>query len=296
MLRVIRKATTLSTFVAGMIALAPMAHATIFPWEVGAPSVAGDKSGRVSGLAGTGSTAVVTPIDVAPLPSQSNPYGASYATWGARWWQWAVSSPVGANPIQDEDGSFCDVGQSGPVWFLAGNFGGTTVRSCDVPVGKSIFFPIVNFYVNYPCPPEFGFEPAPGQSLEEFLQGFVDPFLDEATNLSLEVDGVSIGNVSDFRATSELFLLSFDPSWSSLDPCVTGTPQPSIADGYWIMLPALPVGAHTIHFHGELPSFGFALDVTYNLTVFSRGGRGGISSGPGDVESAPWGVVKRLYR
>ncbi len=153
-----------------MLVVASMAHATIFPWEVDAQSVVGDKSGRVDRLAGTGAVAVVTPIDVAPLPSQSNPYGASYGTWGARWWSWAVSAPVGGNPIQDEDGSLCNLGQSGPVWFLAGNFGGTTVRSCDVPAGKSIFFPIVNFYVNYPCPPEFGFEPAPGQSLQDFLQ------------------------------------------------------------------------------------------------------------------------------
>ncbi len=124
----------------------------------------------------------------------------------------------------------------------------------------------------------------------------MDPFLDEATNLAVEVDGVSIGNLTDFRAASDLFQLSFDPSWSSLDPCVTGTPQPAIADGYWIMLPPLPVGVHTIHFHGELPSFGFAPDITYNLTVHARGGRGGISSGPGDADPATWGVVKRLYR
>jgi NAD(P)-dependent dehydrogenase (short-subunit alcohol dehydrogenase family) len=32
----------------------------------------------------------------------------------------------------------------GPVWFLAGSFGATVVRSCLVPAGKALFFPLVN--------------------------------------------------------------------------------------------------------------------------------------------------------
>jgi hypothetical protein len=40
-----------------------------------------------------------------------------------------------------------------------------------------------------------------------------------------------------------------------------------LADGYWVLLNPLPAGNHTIHLHGEIPDWGFAVDVTYNLTV-----------------------------
>ena len=32
------------------------------------------------------------------LPPQANACGASYPEWAAKWWQWAVSFPVGSNP------------------------------------------------------------------------------------------------------------------------------------------------------------------------------------------------------
>jgi len=228
------------------------------------------------------------------LPPGSNPYGASYGEWGARWWQWALSGPLATNPILDPDGSFCDLGQSGPVWYLAGNFGGTTERSCAVPAGKAIFFPIVNFYANYPCPPEFNFEPAPGQSLEEFLTEFAASFIDPATNLAVEVDGNALGGLTDYRGTSDLFLLDIHPEWGMLDPCVTGDPQPAVTDGYWIMLAPMAPGAHTIHFHAELPGLNFVLDVTYDLMVEAqRGGRGRIAA---SAQEKSWGLIKNLYR
>jgi len=245
-----------------------------------------------------GPTAVQLPIDVVALPPLSNPFGASYGTWGARWWQWAVSAPFGADPITDLDGTYCDYGQGGPVWYLAGSFGGTTVRSCTVPAGAAIFFPIVNFYANYPCPPEFGFEPAPGQTVEEFLTEFVTTAIDGATNMVVEVDGVSMGDVTPFRGTSTLFMLDFDPSWAAADPCVISEPQPTVSDGYWMMLTPLTPGNHTLYFHAELPNFGgFTVDVTYNLTVLPGArGRGSIANAPRAAESATWGLVKQLYK
>ena len=46
-------------------------------------------------------------------------------------------------------------------------------------------------------------------------------------------------------------------------------PHDCVADGYWALLPPLPVGSHTIHFAGGLAS-GFSLDVTYDITVSHR--------------------------
>ena len=266
------------------------------PLQLQPPPPGKTNSPPSSQIQSAGPVALQLPIDVVPIPPQSHPYGASYATWGARWWQWALSAPFGSDPITDVDGTYCDFDQSGPVWYLAGSFGSATVRSCTVPAGAAIFFPIVNFYANYPCPPEFGFEPAPGQSLEEFLTEFVTTAIDGATNMLVEVDGVSLGDVTPFRATSGLIALDIDPSWAAADPCVTGAPQPAVVDGYWMMLPPLSPGAHTLHFHAELPNFGgFVLDVTYNLTVRSgRHGHGWIASD--GASPSTWSLLKRLYK
>ena len=66
----------------------------------------------------------------------------------ARWWQWAFSIPTGQNPLTDQNGEDCMVGQRGSVWFL-----GTVVpvspstkatRACKVPEGTTLFFPVIN--------------------------------------------------------------------------------------------------------------------------------------------------------
>src|SRR6266511_4357873 len=67
------------------------------------------------------------------LPVDSNPYGKSYGDWGAAWWAWVLSIPGDQNPNFDATGEFCHVGQDGPVWFVAGNFGGVNTRTCTVP-------------------------------------------------------------------------------------------------------------------------------------------------------------------
>ncbi|MET8626712.1 hypothetical protein ABZW30_23635 [Kitasatospora sp. NPDC004669] len=48
------------------------------------------------------------------------------------------------NPVSDQDGHLCAQGQKGGIWFLAGTFGETVTRSCTVPAGVPIAFPLVN--------------------------------------------------------------------------------------------------------------------------------------------------------
>ena len=71
------------------------------------------------------------------LPVVSNPYGKSYGEWAAAWWQWAYSIPAAQNPITDTTGEFSDVGQSGPVFFLAGNYGGRSNPRQPACFGRS---------------------------------------------------------------------------------------------------------------------------------------------------------------
>ena|SRR6266851_4713522 len=76
------------------------------------------------------------------LPPNSHPHGLMYGEWSARWWQYAVSVP-GVDGKDVFDG--CPAEPSGHVWFLEGT---TAVppptRSCTVPSGRMILFPIIN--------------------------------------------------------------------------------------------------------------------------------------------------------
>ncbi len=204
------------------------------------------------------------------IPPWLRLFGKSYGEWGAEWWRWAMSIPFGSNPILDETGASCSVEQSGPVWFLAGSSGSVVTRSCTIPFGKVIFFPVLNYLADYPCPPEFGFEPAPGQDLDEFLTQSAKDIIDQVDQLSVEIDGKAVSDPFRYRGASGPITFTGDPSLSAWDPCVTGTEQNAASDGYWIMLPPLRRGQHTIRFTGGVSAFGFSLDVTYNINVVSR--------------------------
>jgi hypothetical protein len=241
----------------------------------------------------------------AVLPPASSPYGHSYSEWSALWWQWAYSLPVTNHPLFDETGAFVGTGQSGPVWYLGGvfNVSGTATRNVTIPAGTALFFPIINVEWDNICPPS-----DPPLSLAE-LQAFARQAMDGATNLACELDGVSIQNLSSYRFTS-VFPVTF-PTDNIFDafgcPTPPGTYGPLANDGFYLMLRPLSSGQHTLHFHGFLPAFGFALDITYNLTVTP--GSGTVlesertpASVTGRDAQAPtgkrrtWGALKVLYR
>jgi hypothetical protein len=54
------------------------------------------------------------------IAADSVAFGRTYSEWSAAWWQWAFSIPVASHPLFDNGD--CNIGQSGPVWFLGGKF------------------------------------------------------------------------------------------------------------------------------------------------------------------------------
>ncbi len=200
------------------------------------------------------------------FPPNSHPYGNSMEEWTAAFWTHVWQSTLETFPILDETGAYTDLNQSGPVYYLFGSFGATVERTATIPQGKAVLFPILNYFNDYPCPWE-GFEPAPGQTLEEFLQEGAADFVDRGENLSVTLDGADLNNISSYRFTTDLFYITGDPELSAIDPCLTGESQAAASDGYWMMLKPLSVGEHTLHFHAEVPDYGFIVDVTYNITV-----------------------------
>ena len=189
----------------------------------------------------------------------------------AEWWQWAYSIPPSVNPLVDTTGEDCVVGQRGDVWFLAGSTGGALTRTCSVPEGKVLFFPILNISV-------FNSPNACGQGSVNYtvkeMRGWLAPIMDGATNMSVTLDGRPVRNIQRVRSevfevslpptdNLYLFLVNYDPGQL---PC-EGVYSPAVDDGYYTRLNPLPAGTYELKIHGEIPLSSFVVDVTYNLTV-----------------------------
>lgn len=71
-------------------------------------------------------------------------FGKSYNQLAGDWYNWQVQFPLATNPVVEDGAVDCTRGQAGQIWFLAGNFGGTSNRECTIPKGKALFFPIIN--------------------------------------------------------------------------------------------------------------------------------------------------------
>jgi hypothetical protein len=210
----------------------------------------------------TGAFALVLTM-VANVTLAQYPPASHLAT---RWWQWALETPASENPLTDTTGQFAAVNQpNGPVWFVAGNTGGTTVRTFTVPAGKALFFPIVNFFdvedATIKGGGVFFLVPHPVQT----AQTFVATVIATATGLSAEVDGTPIPITTDNLEQSTPFSLQL-PADNILG-VPAGAYFPAIDSGYYVLLSPLSAGQHTIHFAGTLTFFPFTLDVTYNITV-----------------------------
>src|SRR5262245_48800817 len=194
------------------------------------------------------------------LPPNSQPMGATYGEWGARWWQWALSIPEVANPVLDTTGQFCSVGQTGHVWFLAATFGGDATRTCTVPAGRMLFFPFFNFL----CSTVLGDGDTEAQ-LRPCANAPVDAILNSPTAvLTVTIDARPVEALGTYRAQSPpgTFDVTFPPGAVFGIPA---GPSPSVSDGLWLMLAPLLPGNHVISFSAQTAILSFT--VTYDLTV-----------------------------
>lgn len=199
------------------------------------------------------------------LPRAVPVLGRTTTSWTEDWWHWTFAVPAAQNPelVLDAD---CGVGQSGPVFFVPAYDGATTYqRTCRVAFGKPVLVPLWVIINDYPCP-DPSFEPPPGQSLEQFLREGARGFNDFIQDVVVTVNGQPVP-YTRHRHTSPLFTFSADPSLVGQfpDPCLTGTPQPGVSDGWWLML-ALAPGEHTVRIQAVAP-MGYPIDYTYTLRV-----------------------------
>lgn len=222
-------------------------------------------------------------------------YGRSYARWSAAWWGWARSFPVAQTPsepqnpvLEGDPANFlpvdCSRGQRGLVWFLAGTPGGVLQRSCTIPRGRALFFPLVNgvffnAYTGATCSADA--ECGAGNACDDGRcrenasvddkRGALAGLFDAACEPIAILDGrpLVFDQVATVRAQSAPFSSEAGPN--DLLGGSDGDRDPeAISDGVWAMLPPLSSGVHDLRFGGGVCFGGqpvFSNEAIYQITV-----------------------------
>ncbi len=177
------------------------------------------------------------------------------------WWQWTYTMPKELSPVRDLTGENCHQGQNGDVWFLAGGYGSSIIsRTCEIPEGKYIFFPVINM-LSYPS--------KQNPLTCEKAKASAALSNDKLLYIEIELNSIKASNPAHTRLFSEN---CFD--LLGLVPKKYNAPKiyPSASDGYWVMLKPLPKGTHKLQFNAkynrENSNYGKVLQhIQYNIII-----------------------------
>jgi hypothetical protein len=201
------------------------------------------------------------------LSPESNPYGLSYEQHVKNFWKHIISIPSDKNPWGDPTGLNCDVGQSNTnssVFYLSGNGGGKSERTCIVPVGKGLFVPV--------SPMEISDKEAPNTSVEQ-LHKIAKKDQDSITSLYLKIDDkeYKLQDLAKYRTPTSDFEVVFPKN--AIFGASEGISK-AAADGYYVITEPLTKGNHTVAYAASLVCPGtdclqpnFAQDIRYQLNV-----------------------------
>jgi hypothetical protein len=150
---------------------------------------------------------------------------------------------------------------------LAGTGGGSAERTCLIPSGKAILFPVLNGECTY--------KDSAGSKTPSDLRSCALKTDEGVTTLAASIDGVNMQNVENYRVTSDLFNVTL--ANNNILGVAPG-PTQGVSDGWWFILYPLKADNHTVHFIGTLESPTviptltstnphFATEATYHITV-----------------------------
>jgi hypothetical protein len=189
------------------------------------------------------------------------PYGLTYGQWTANFWKWVISIPQQNNPNNDPTGAKCAINQNDPnVWYLAPTFGGAAERTCTIPKGRAILFPLLAGECN---PVE-----NPALKTDSLLRTCAAQGNEGSRSMDAIIDGVKIKNLENYRIQSPFFAVTFpENNIFSVKPSTTK----DVSDGFWVFLKPLPQGKHELEFSASVidPSgtHNYNTHVKYHLTV-----------------------------
>lgn len=205
---------------------------------------------------------------VHPLDPAGTHYGKTYGEWSEAWVKWLFEIDPTAqciDPVGDPTGAQCAHGQdpNSPVFFLAGTWGGTAVRTeCVVPKDKALFFPVANFISD--CSMASPGEPCTDEELKQTVEAWAKGL----TESSMSVDGCSLGKADPYYVLAKYSVtIPAEPNFHSClgNPGVEG-PFSGWTAGYYVLLPPLDSGVHKLHFDANVkaePDL-FVIDIRYD--------------------------------
>ena len=181
--------------------------------------------------------------------------GKSIAAWTADWWTWAAQTSP--SPLSDPTGAFANVNNNGPVFFIAGNPGGTATRSFTVPAGKPILLPLINIFDVEPLPQT---NPATLEERELAADLVTGGWVNNTASLFASIDGNLVPSPANYLEVSDFFDMGLVQDGSYLASDLFGLPvgnktSPTKSAGYWLMITDLSLGSHELHFGGSSNAF-----------------------------------------
>ena len=213
---------------------------------------------------------LASPLAIAQA-GQSTQASRASGQLAAAWWQWALSKPAEDSPLFGGDPTYSEeqcngepvTTTQGETWFLSGAPGATPAeriveRTCSVPAGTQLFFPVVNYAWVF-TDPETDTDKLARESVQGFMRGLLS---DPDFSMVVTVDGAEVHRI--VRAKSHFFDVQLPENNVFGEPAGT---YRALADGFWVKLPPLSGGEHTIHWVVSAPNSGFSQDITYHLTV-----------------------------
>ena len=199
--------------------------------------------------------------------------GPVYAKLAADWWDYFINIPRDVHPALQPDGPVdCMINQRGNVWFIPSPGPDDIPRhfSCVIK-RRTLFLPLLTQPV-FDHPPFFGEIGTTLENKRNFLDGVDNAFCGRAW-----LDGEQTSRTTPtviIQSVPFLYESGVDgaPDVFGLTPGDVFDPE-ALAGGYWVLLPPLSEGEHTLRITGGVgcdPDTGeplFGLDNTYTLTV-----------------------------
>jgi hypothetical protein len=180
-------------------------------------------------------------------PINSKPHGKSYSEWAAVWQKWVLETTTSHyyKPDGDPNQVQC-VEIEKNVWLLFGTYnqtGAHVERSCTVPPGSALFYPLVN--VAYSAwqddPPETRTE----QFARQQVAGLKD-----SVQIAATIDGSSVDVPLNYFEESAIYAVNVTKELAEIYKDygrVAGEVwEPSVDAGYYLFLDPLTPGQHTL--------------------------------------------------
>lgn len=192
------------------------------------------------------------PITRGFLPANARAHGHSLVDLASAYTSWAFGTSAEVNPII---AGRCERSPINPnTWFLPVSLGGESAATCQVPPGT--FLVVTPGFIE--CS---SIEPEPFYGADESaLLDCVDEWFAELNRADVILDGRPLTNLDDYALTTRLVTLP--PN--NLISTDSGL---SLSKGYFLVIPPLSRGTHTLRLYDEFQALGFQAGLTITIVV-----------------------------